>query len=134
MRIFLPLISLTVLVLFSFSFPQDDLKASIIRGEALYGEYCIQCHLPNGKGVPGVNPPLAGSDYLLKQTEKSIRAVKYGQQGAIVVNGVSYNSYMPNPGLEDHEVADIMNYVLRSWGNKSKTIVTEAMVEGIQRQ
>jgi len=27
-------------------------------------------------------------------------------------------------GLSDDEVADVMNYVLNSWGNKSKKMVT----------
>jgi len=27
-------------------------------------------------------------------------------------------------GLEDEEIADVMNYILNSWGNKSDSIVT----------
>ncbi len=102
------------------------------RGEELYVEFCVQCHLPDGSGLQGVNPPLAQSDYLLKNTEDAIRGVKYGQQGRIVVNGVEYNSYMADPGLEDAEVADVMNYILHSFGNESEQIVTEQQVNEIE--
>lgn len=130
---FLPFLFLSFF-LGSFGEYQDDLAASMARGEELYAEYCIQCHLPNGKGLTGVNPPLAGSDYLLEDPVRGIRAIQYGQQGKITVNGVEYNSYMASPGLEDSEIADVMNYILHSWGNESKVVVTEEMVAKVEKK
>ena len=40
--------------------------------------------------------------------------------GPINVNGEQYNGVMQNQGLDDVEIADVMNYVINSWGNKSK--------------
>ena len=34
-------------------------------------------------------------------------------------------------GLSNQEVADVMNYVMTSWGNKQKKKVTEKEVEGV---
>lgn len=124
---------LPVFLLHSTSPTQDDLTESITRGEELYMEYCMHCHMPNGAGLEGVNPPLSGSDYLLEKPLKAIKAVKYGQDGAITVNGVEYNSYMPNPGLEDEEIADVMNFILHRLGNESEVIVTEEMVAEITK-
>lgn len=76
-------------------------------------------------------PPLAKADYLNKQTTASIKAVKYGLQGKIVVNGETYQGTMPKPGLYDDEIADIMNYILNSWGNESAEIITEEQVSAI---
>lgn len=113
---------------------QDNLEASMARGENLYFEYCVQCHMGAGEGVEGLNPPLAGADYLLEDPVRGIRAVKFGQYGKIVVNGVTYNGFMPKPGLDDDEVADVMNYLLHSWGNESELVVTPAMVAETQKK
>ena len=111
----------------------DPLAESMARGKVIYEVNCAMCHLGKGEGVAGLNPPLAGSDYLMEKPEEAARAIKYGQQGPIVVNGVTYNSYMAELGLDDDEVADVMNYIMNSWGNKSKTLITEEWVAGIER-
>ena len=111
---------------------QDELKKSIERGETVYEDFCMQCHLPTGAGVAGVYPPLAKADYLLKNRKAAIHAVKYGLKGEITVNGSTYNSVMTAPGLYDNEVADVMNYILHSWGNSSPKMVTEAEVAAIK--
>uniref|UniRef100_UPI004048E596 c-type cytochrome n=1 Tax=Mariniflexile sp. TaxID=1979402 RepID=UPI004048E596 len=49
------------------------------RGHGIYTDFCMSCHLPNGDGVESVYPPLANSDYLLKNREASIRGIKFGQ-------------------------------------------------------
>jgi mono/diheme cytochrome c family protein len=105
-------------------FQDNSLEKSIERGGDIYAGFCVNCHLAKGEGVKNTIPPLVASDYLIKFREESIRGVKYGQRGKIVVNGVTYNGVMPPMGLSDDEVADVMNYVLNSWGNKSKKMVT----------
>ena len=107
-----------------FLFQDKELEESISRGADIYSDFCINCHMANGGGVEKTFPPLAKSDFLLNKREESIRGVKYGQQGYILVNGVTYNNIMPPMGLEDEEIADVMNYILNSWGNKSDSIVT----------
>jgi len=69
-------------------------------------------------------PPLAKSDYLANNREASIRGVKYGQRGEITVNGVVYDNTMMPLGLEDQEIADVMNFVMNSWGNSQEKPVT----------
>lgn len=114
---------------------QDPLIESMKLGAQVYTEYCIQCHLGEGEGVPGTFPPLAKSDWLTpEKREAAIRVVKYGQSGEIQVNGVSYNSAMAELGLYDDEVANVMNYILNNWGNSSEAIVTEEEVKKIGRE
>ena len=112
-------------------FQDNDLKASMARGKELYADFCVTCHLPSGKGVEDTYPPLANSDYLMANREASIRGVKYGQRGEMVVNGVTYNNTMVPLGLEDEEIADVMNYVYNSWGNKNEKMVTVEEVANI---
>ncbi len=109
------------------------LEESIRRGDIIYEDFCTRCHLPSGEGVKSAFPPLAGSDYLMQNREASIRAVKYGQTGEVVVNGVTYNSIMSPMGLTDEEVADVMNFILNSWGNSSDAMVTVKEVAAIKK-
>ncbi len=44
--------------LFSFSLQQPNLKASMERGKKVYNDNCAVCHLQDGKGLQGLNPPL----------------------------------------------------------------------------
>lgn len=127
------IVMLSVAALSIVDMQQNDLQKSIERGKGIYEEMCISCHLGNGKGLKGTFPPLAQSDYLAKFPNESILAVKYGQKGKITVNGVEYNGMMPNPGISNAEVADVMNYIQNAWGNSNKKIVTEKMVEAIKK-
>ena len=104
---------------------EDELSKSMARGKVVYEELCVTCPLADGKGIPSVFPPLAGADYLLKNQKESIRSIKFGQQGEITVNGTTYNNVMAPQGLSDAEMADVMNYILNSWGNKGKMVTVE---------
>ncbi|MGI9546457.1 MAG: c-type cytochrome [Flavobacteriaceae bacterium] len=115
-------------------FQDDKLEASINRGKVVYADFCVTCHLGTGEGVEETYPPLANSDFLRNNREKSIRGVKFGQRGEIVVNGVIYNNTMLPLGLEDEEIADVMNYINNSWGNKVEKMVTVEEVAAIGRR
>lgn len=121
---------LTITTLTSHLYQQKPLKESLSDGKEIYTDFCVQCHLNNGEGVPNAFPPLAKSDYL-DNIDKSIHALKYGLSGPITVNGKTYNAVMATQGLDNEEIADVMNYILRSWGNTTDTIVTEEYVNAI---
>lgn len=116
-------------IIISDSSSQEKVSESFKRGEEVYSNFCVTCHLPSGKGIPGNFPPLAGSDWLTDKRTESLKAIKYGLSGPIVVNGENYNNVMTPQGLSDQEVADVMNYISNSWGNTHKTEVTEAEVK-----
>ncbi len=101
------------------------------RGAVIYQDFCVTCHLPTGEGVPEVYPPLANSDYLLTNKTASIRGIKFGQRGPMVVNGKTYDNTMMPLGLEDEEIADVMNFILTSWGNATDTLVTAEEVAAV---
>lgn len=106
---------------------------SIEEGALIYEDFCMNCHMTNGKGVEKIFPPLANSDFLLKQREASIKAVKFGIKGKIVVNGKTYNEIMAPLGLSDQEVADVLNYVSTSWGNSTKKQFSKSEVVKIKK-
>ncbi|HEX5168243.1 MAG TPA: cytochrome c, partial [Cyclobacteriaceae bacterium] len=101
------LITVGVVLIFSsawYPFQDDELAKSKERGKQLYEELCVTCHLAEGTGTEGIFPPLAKADYLAKNRDGAIHAIKFGQEGEIKVNGVVYNSMMPAPGLNDQEI------------------------------
>ncbi|RRB03853.1 c-type cytochrome [Larkinella rosea] len=111
----------------------SELEKSMARGKEIYNENCLRCHMAKGEGVVETFPPLAKSDFLMKTPEKAIQAIKFGLQGPIRVNEVIYDNAMPEPGLDDQKVADVMNYIQNSWGNSSgKKVITVQMVRDVK--
>lgn len=103
------------------------------RGKEIYTDFCITCHLADGKGIAGTFPPLDGSDWLTEKRMETIHAVKFGLQGPILVNGEKYDMAMTPLGLTDQEVADVLNYVMNSWSNSSKKPVSPEEVKAIKK-
>jgi len=95
------------------------------RGKELYLKNCFVCHQFNGQGLPGVFPPLAKSDYLLADRERAIRILCEGLSGEITVNGRKFAGAMPAVVLDNPEVADVMTYVLNTWGNEGGSVTSE---------
>lgn len=106
---------------------------SYANGQMLYEDFCMLCHMANGKGVPKAFPPLANSDYL-KDIKATVNSIKYGLNGPIVVNGIKYNRVMAPMGLDDQEVADVTNYILNTWGNRHNQRITKQMVEKLTKK
>jgi nitrite reductase (NO-forming)/hydroxylamine reductase len=93
----------------------DELMA---RGKVVFNGNCAACHQPNGTGLAGAFPPLAGSDFLKGDRRKVIGAALFGLSGPITVNGEEYNGVMPSLGhLPDEDLAAALTYVFGSWGN-----------------
>ena len=40
---------------------------------------------------------------------------------------------MASLGLDDDEIADVMNYITNSWGNKNDKMITKAEVSKIKK-
>ena len=88
------------------------------QSKAIYDTFCANCHMDDGTGLRGVIPPLAGSDYLTNHVETIPCMIKYGYSDTIIVNGITYAAPMPGVKyITETEIANVMNYVNRSWGN-----------------
>jgi mono/diheme cytochrome c family protein len=90
------------------------------RGAKVYENLCGTCHQPDGNGVPSLNPPLKGTDWVTGDKTRLINIVLKGLQEKITVNGEEYENVMPAQDyLSDQEVADVLTYVRNSFGNKA---------------
>ena len=120
-------------IFFNYLFQNKTKKESIKAGLEIYQDFCVQCHLSTGIGVFGVFPPLKASDYLLENTNLSIAGIKYGLKGKIIVNNEEYDGLMIRQGLDNEEVADVMNYILNEWGNETTDFITPNQVSKIPK-
>jgi len=103
------------------------------RGKKVFLTACFACHQPDGKGLPAIFPPLAGSDFLKADKERAIRAVVKGLSGPITVKGQPFNNLMPPQDFSDEQLANALTYVMNSWGNDFGT-VSAAEVKQIRTQ
>ena len=117
-----------------------DLVASIDKGKAVYAQSCLACHQPTGAGIPGAFPPLIATDYVNGDARRLAAIVLKGIAGPIKVNGAIFATGMPNPALtfpvlnDDKNVADVLNYVRNSWGNKAEPVITPEFVTKIRAE
>lgn len=96
------------------------------RAELVYNRTCAACHQPDGKGTPGVFPPLDGSEWLVNDVGVPIKVVLKGLQGPVTVKGATYVSAMPaHVDLSDQEIADVLTYVRQSWSNDAPPVKPE---------
>ncbi|MBF9254133.1 nitrite reductase, copper-containing [Pontibacter sp. 172403-2] len=107
----------------------ESKEERIALGKAIFARNCQACHQAEGQGVKGAFPPLAKSDFLNADVHRAIGVVSNGLEGQIKVNGQLYNSTMPKLQLSDEEVANVLTFVLNSWGNKGGVVTTEEVIK-----
>lgn len=96
-------------------------------GSRLYASNCLACHLQNGAGIPGVQPPLAGTPVPVGDPRELLAWVLYGERPASLPRG-QYSGLMPQFSyLSDDDLATLLSYVRSSFGNHAAAI-TPAMV------
>jgi len=91
-------------------------------GERIFSSICTACHQPSGLGIPGVFPPLAGSDFLNADKQRALHILLNGLQGEVTVNGKKFNNVMPRLDLSDEDIANVLTFVYSSWGNSGKEV------------
>ena len=103
--------------------------APAIDGGEIFQGKCVACHQANGAGVPGVFPPLAGSEWVTGKPERLASIPLHGIQGKLTVKGTAYNGMMPAFAalLTDAEIAAVLTYIRSQWGNKADAITEETV-------
>lgn len=110
----------------------DSFEARMRVGKIVYNQNCLACHQESGMGIPNAFPPLAKSDYLMADRKRAIRLVKNGLEGPITVNGNLYNSAMPALGLSDDDIANVVTYIMNSFGNKADMVTQDEVKKALK--
>jgi mono/diheme cytochrome c family protein len=93
------------------------------NGRQTYAGLCAACHQPTGKGLEGLAPPLAESEWVLGEPDRIVKVVMHGLRGPIKVKGVGYSYDMPAAGfLSDEQIAGVLTYIRREWDHEASPV------------
>jgi mono/diheme cytochrome c family protein len=101
------------------------------RGVAIYGTVCKTCHGEDGNGVTALAPPLNKSEIVNGNKTVMISILLKGLSGPVKVAGHVYTApeiagempgFADNKDFTDDDLAQVMNFVRRSWQNKGDKI------------
>jgi len=109
----------------------EQTSAMMETGKKIYDDQCAECHQAEGQGVPRVYPPLASNQSILMGFP--INPIR------IVLNGGYPPSTEGNPrpygmppffqDLNDDQVAAVVTYIRRSWGNSAPPVSPAEVVK-----
>ena len=111
---------------------KDDLTPLTAKaGEKLYIKYCGSCHMADGKGDGSRFPAIAGTEWVKGDPGRLIDVVMSGLSGPIEVNGKAFDGVMPPVDyLSDEEIAQILTYVRKEFGDNAPAIGTYYVKSG----
>jgi mono/diheme cytochrome c family protein/glucose/arabinose dehydrogenase len=92
-------------------------------GAEIYKNLCVACHQPDGRGKEKLAPSLLESRYINGDPGASARILLAGKEGPI--------GLMPPLGgtLNDEQIASVLTYVRREWGNAGSPVDPEEVAE-----
>lgn len=113
--------------------PEPALAFLKKQGAKVYSN-CASCHQASGMGQTGQFPPLAGSEWVLGNTEMLAMIIHNGVAGPIKVAGSDYNGNMAAVGanLSAKELAALMTYIRNEWGNEASIVTPEMAAAALE--
>jgi len=105
------------------------------EGARIYVDRCAACHRTDGRGYPGVFPPLAGNPLL--QSGNALSAIHIVMDGGrLPALGTAPSSFVMAGGrdvLDDRQIAAVVTFIQRSWGNHGAP-ATQREVKALRRE
>lgn len=100
-------------------------------GAAVFSGNCAACHQATGLGLPGVFPPLAGSEWAMAKKDIPVQILLHGLSGTVTVKGSTFAGAMPSfAQLKDAEIAAVLSHVRKTWGNSAGEVTADDIAAG----
>jgi mono/diheme cytochrome c family protein len=101
--------------------PEEEQRFA--AGKAIYDSICLACHQDDGRGKEKIAPSLVGSTLTTGPATIPIRILMNGKEGPV--------GLMPPLGqaFTDDQVAGVLTYVRRQWGNTGTAVDVQAVRE-----
>ena len=100
-------------------------------GKIIYDTLCLNCHQPEGRGLPGLYPPIANSDWVAGPPDRLIKLLLHGLTGPIKVNNSPFVQTTPLPmppmGLDDQQLTDLVHYLRSHFDNSAPPVPIETI-------
>ncbi|MBI5258169.1 MAG: c-type cytochrome [Burkholderiales bacterium] len=109
--------------------PAPGATGTPLDAAALYAARCAACHQASGAGLPGVFPPLAGSEWVTGPQRRLAAVVLHGVSGPLTVKGQPYAGAMPAfaAQLQDAELAALLSHLRGQWGNAAAPVSADTV-------
>jgi len=106
--------------------PAPAAPGAAVDGKALFAAQCAACHQATGLGLPGVFPPLDGSEWVQGEPRVLANILLHGITGEITVKGAKFQGAMPSfQQLSDDELAGIASFIRGNWSNKAGALAPD---------
>jgi mono/diheme cytochrome c family protein len=95
-------------------------------GGKIYASICAACHMPNGSGVPGMQPALTGNAIVAGDTNRLIDVLLKGPQAVLPADREKFSNVMPPFGaaFSDGDVASVINYLRKNFAPGAPEVST----------
>jgi mono/diheme cytochrome c family protein len=101
----------------------DEEQQRFAAGAGLYKSLCLGCHQEDGRGKEKMAPTLVESPYTIGEPTAAMRILLAGKEGT--------TGLMPPLGgaLSDEQIAAVLTYVRREWGNTGTPVAPADVTE-----
>ena len=93
----------------------------------MYENVCATCHQSHGGGQDGKAPTLRGTTYAVGDEDRLVQILMHGLEGPLKIEGRTWNLEMPRFEGSDDDLADVLTYIRRSWGNGVEPVTLETV-------
>lgn len=99
-------------------------------GGKIYTQLCATCHLPDGKGTPGMHPALIGSKVVAGDPALFIALLLKGPAAVLPDDREAYSTIMPplEGVYPDADLASVITYVRKHFAPPGTSEVTAAQI------
>ena len=86
-------------------------------GGKIYLQVCAACHMPNGSGVPSMQPALVGSAVVAGDPTRLINVILRGPAAVLPPDREKFSNVMPPFGaaFSDADIASLINYLRKNF-------------------
>jgi glucose/arabinose dehydrogenase len=95
-------------------------------GGKFYLQVCAACHMPDGAGVPAMQPSLTTSKIVTGDAATLVKVILQGPAAVLPADREHYQNVMPPFGaLSDADIANVATYVRTRFGNGASAVTAE---------
>lgn len=110
--------------------PRDLTEAELTQyrhGQTVYELVCATCHQSHGGGQDAKAPTLRGTPWVVGDDARLAAILLHGLEGPLEVDGQVWNMEMPRFEGVDDDLAAVLTYIRRSWGNGVEPVTVDAI-------
>jgi len=99
-------------------------------GERLYGRHCLSCHQADGRGVPDMQPAIAGGSWVTGDARALALFVMSGGFNSAARKDSAVENVMPEfRQLPDADLAEILTFIRQKFGAGASRVSAAEVAE-----